>query len=374
MNQKILCGVLSAAVLLGVFPTAAFAAGDFTTVTSHILDFRNVEEDCSDAEMGWEWDADGQVLTLEDFRISVPQGKLENDAAIYLPKDSTIEVEGDNNEIQTLSYHCDAIYCEGELWFEGDGTLKITTTSYSASAIYAKGGPVVFCDKVEIVTEPEGYVIYVDKAKGQKPIISVQDDAKVTFPKDEADDRSVLVTHSSSVKPASNWLDYAEEYDEWDDTINLVAKPAETKSESAEETSENPGETASANEYQITIGSPSIVKNGEVSYTADVSPYLSNGYTMLPLRALLEVSNPDQDVKWSAEQKAAYTFVNNKLVIINPGLDTYKKGTDKIELSTPAETKNGRLFVSLRDWMNIMEIDGSQLGWNPETKTVTLKY
>ena len=45
-----------------------------------------------------------------------------------------------------------------------------------------------------------------------------------------------------------------------------------------------------------------------------------------------------------------------------------------IKLSTPAETVNGRLFVSLRDWMSIMEIDGSQLSWNPETKTVTLKY
>ena len=95
---------------------------------------------------------------------------------------------------------------------------------------------------------------------------------------------------------------------------------------------------------------------------------------MLPLRALLEVSDPEQEVKWSAEQKAAYTFVNNKLVVINPGQDTYKKGTEKIELSTPAETKNGRLFVSLRDWMSIMEMSSSQLNWDSETKTITLTY
>ena len=36
--------------------------------------------------------------------------------------------------------------------------------------------------------------------------------------------------------------------------------------------------------------------------------------------------------------------------------------------------KDGRLFVSLRDWMSIMEIEGTQLDWNSATKTVTLRY
>ena len=123
------------------------------------------------------------------------------------------------------------------------------------------------------------------------------------------------------------------------------------------------------------IGDKKIMKNGEVSYTADVVPYLNKkGYTMLPLRALLGVSNPEQQVNWNNGTKSAHTFVNNKLVSIRPGETTYTKALDKIVLYTPAETVNGRLFVSLRDWMSIMEIDVSQLDWNAETKTVTMKY
>ena len=374
MNKKYLCGVVSAAVLMGACPTAVFAA-DLTTS----LDFRRETE--NKAGEGWSWDANSQTLTLEGLSLTVPQGKLEESAAIYLPDESTIRVKGDNNELNTLSYHCDGIYCEGELTFEGKGTLKIVTDSYSASAIYAKQGPVTFYDDVEIAADPDGHVIYIEKAKGKNPIISVQDDAKVTFPKDNANKNSILVTKSSSTKQGENWFDYAETYDEFDDTIELVAKDKVKKDETKTDdktddtkTDETKPEEPKTNEYQLTIGKADILKNGTVSYTADVAPYIKNGYTMLPLRALLVVSNPEQEVKWSATENAAYTYVNNKLTMITPNAASYKKGTETIQLSTPAEMKNGRLFVSLRDWMSIMEIDGTQLDWDNATKTVTLKY
>ncbi len=367
MNKKPLCGILATAILFGACPVSAFAADEPMEITNWVMDFRNNRKDCEGD--GWEWDSRSQMLILEDFHAVVPEGKMEKQAAIFLPDESTIYLEGDDNEINTYSYHCAGIYCEGELYISGDGKLKITTDSFGASAIYVDHGPLIFDEKVEVTIEPAGYVIYVDEAKGKNPVISVQDKAKVIFP-DDCTDRNITVTHKSSVTPSDNWLDYSEEHDKDEETITLVKKTQKTTPEKEPE-KENPAKT---DEYQITVGSPSIVKNGKISYTADVSPYLSNGYTMLPLRALLEVSNPEQEVKWSAEQKAAYTFVNNKLVVITPGQDTYKKGSEKIELSTPAETKNGRLFVSLRDWMSIMEIDGSQLDWDSKTKTVTLKY
>ena len=373
MNKKMLCGILTTAVLTGTCPAAAFAE---TTLTKS-LDFRTMTEDASGD--GWEWDATSQRLTLEDFRATVPSGKLEEKAAIYLPEESSIEVNGENNYLEVNSYRCDAIYCEGDLDIYGDGIFEIMTKSSSASVIYVVNGPLSISDEVELKTDPEGYVIFVEKAKGNRPIITISDDAKVTFPEEEANDRIVTITHKSSVTPSDNWINYSEEYDDWDERIVLVEKKASTSTDKTDKTEEKDDaatapEVPVKSEYQITIGSPAIVKDGEVSYTADVSPYLKNGYTMLPLRALLEVSDPKQEVKWSAEQKAAYTFVNEKFVLIKPGQDTYKKATENIKLSTPAETANGRLFVSLRDWMSIMEIDGSQLSWNPETKTVTLKY
>lgn len=376
MTKKYLCGVVSAAVLMGACPTAVFAAD-----LENPLDFRSMTEDAADTDAGWAWDASSQTLTVENLSLTVPQGKLEERAAIYLPDESTVRVKGSNNSLNTLSYHCDGIYCEGELTFEGKGKLKIVTDSYSASAIYAKQGPVTFYDSVEIATDPDGHVIYIEKAKGKNPIISVQDDAKVTFPKDNANKNSILVTKNSSTKQGENWFDYAEAYDEFDDTIELVAKNKVKKDDKTDEkknetkTDETKtDETKTTNTYQLTIGRADILKNGAVSHTADVAPYIKNGYTMLPLRALLAVSNPAQEVKWSATENAAYTFVNDKLTMLTPNAATYKKGTETIKLSTPAELKDGRLFVSLRDWMSLMEIEGTQLDWNSATKTVTLKY
>lgn len=375
MNKKTICGVLTTAVLFGACPTAAFAAD--MNVLDKSLDFRTMTEDASGD--GWDWDAGSQELTLKDFQFTVPYDKLEEKAAIYLPAESSIEVKGDNNHLEVNSYRCDAIYCEGDLNIEGDGVLEITTKSSGANVIYVERGPLLIDDEVEIKTNPEGRVIFIHHAKGSRPVLTIAGDAKVTFPEDEADDQIVLITHKSSVKPSDNWLNYSEEFDDWDERIELVAKKASADKEDAadkEDTTETPTEPEKQlNEYKIIIGAKEILKNGEVSYTADVVPYLNkDGYTMLPLRALLEVSNPEQAVNWNNGTKSAHTFVNNKLVSIKPGEATYTKALDKIVLSTPAETVNGRLFVSLRDWMSIMEIDGSQLDWDTATKTVTLTY
>lgn len=375
MNKKTICGVLTTAVLFGACPTAAFAAD--MNVLNKSLDFRTITEDLSGD--GWDWDAGSQELTLKDFQFTVPYDKLEEKAAIYLPAESSIEVKGDNNHLEVNSYRCDAIYCEGDLNIEGDGVLEITTKSSGANVIYVERGPLLIDDEVEIKTNPKGRVIFIHHAKGSRPVLTIAGDAKVTFPEEEADDQIVLITHKSSVKPADNWLSYSEEYDDWDERIELVAKKASTDKEDTtnkEDATETPAEPEKQlNEYKIIIGAKKILKNGEVSYTADVAPYLNkDGYTMLPLRALLEVSNPEQAVNWNNGTKSAHTFVNNKLVSIKPGEATYTKALDRILLSTPAETVNGRLFVSLRDWMSIMEIDGSQLHWNTATKTVTLTY
>ena len=73
-------------------------------------------------------------------------------------------------------------------------------------------------------------------------------------------------------------IDYAEAEDEWDDEyINLVARDTVTKPEKEETTQEpeSSDETPSLNEYKIVVGNADILKNGDISYTADVVPYLN---------------------------------------------------------------------------------------------------
>lgn len=369
MKKKTLCSLLTAAILLGACPSAAFAADDFMKIKDDTLDFRGVYDDREGD--GWSWKGNAQILTLENFRAEVPHSTLEEKAAIYLPDESTIKVKGNNNELQIHSYGCDAIYAEGELWLEGDGELKIKTDSLSSTAFYVENGPIGFDEEVEVSVDPKGYIIYVDDASGDKAIISILNDAKVSFP-EKSKERNVLITHKNSVKPYTSWLNYAEQENADNDKyIELVRKPVvitEDKTPAVEE------DLSDKDVYQITIGNPSIVKNGSVSYRADVAPYLKNGYTMLPLRALLAVSDPDLKVNWNADLFIAHTFIEDEFVTIQPGEAYYTKAENKVKLSTPAELKDRRLFISLRDWMEIMDIPESRLEWNAETQTVTLKY
>lgn len=51
MTKKYLCGVVSAAVLMGACPTAVFAAD-----LEKPLDFRSMTEDAADTNAGWAWE------------------------------------------------------------------------------------------------------------------------------------------------------------------------------------------------------------------------------------------------------------------------------------------------------------------------------
>ncbi len=383
MYKKTLCGLLSAAVLFGACPVSVLADD---LILTESLDFRKADEDISGP--GYSWDANSQILTLENFRAAVPAGKLEEKAAIYLPDESVIEIKGENI-ITTGSYHCDAIYCEGELWFEDNGTLDIHTDSFGACAIYAVRGPVIFDDSVDINIEPEGYIIYIENAKGNSPVISFREDAKLTFPAKKPQDRSVKITHKSSVDPSDNWLDYKERMNELDkEYVDLVAKDAKISTNKPITVDKNnkPAQTSPVEEtpapvkestYEVKIGSTAMKKDGYVAYISDAKPYLSHGYTMLPLRALLNLTDADVDVVWNASSKTVVITDKtdaSKIVMLAVGGTSFTCGEENISLSTPAELTDRRAFISLRDWMNILaalDMPASELSWNSKTKTVT---
>ena len=389
MKKKSLCGILSAVMLFSLCPATAMAKEEPLQEIKESIDLR--EEKNSVSGEGWEWDGD-DTLTLNDFRAEIERGILEEEALFYLPEDVKVEIEGDENYIDNRSYGCDVFNCEGKVIFDGDGYIEIYIDSSSASAIYSKGGPVIFRDELEMFVETDGYLMYIKEAKGTDPIISVTDEAIVSFPDDVDNDIITIVRKSKTKSDTTNWFNYKEYFDDWDETINLIpkntkvvndkVKPETEKPETEKPKEEMPAEPEK-NTYQITIGSPAIVKNGIVSYTADVSPYLSNGYTMLPLRALLNVAGDDVSVAWDKATKTVSVSKNtdtqySKLVYVVIGeKEITLPGGEKISVSTPAELNGGRAFVSLRDWMNILtalDMPASNLNWDAKTKTVTLKY
>lgn len=386
MKKKTLSGILAVAMLFSICPATAMAAEDDLKELKQPLDFRNVEVDMEDPEMGWKWKASSQKLTLENFRATVPSGYMENEAVFYLPDESKVDIEGKNNVIETHSYGCDVFYGEGELKISSDGQIEISTGSLSSNVIYTTRGPVIIDEEVEITIEPlKGRIIYVENAKGKDPIISIQDKAKIIFLEEDGDKKSIYVTHKSSVDPSDNWLDFAEAEDEWDDDyVNLVAASAvktenpakpETPAEPDKEETPSVEEPAKQSEYQITIGNAAIKKDGYVTYISDAKPYLSHGYTMLPLRALLSVTDDTVNIAWDKVTKTVTVSKDDKVMSVAIGeKEIIPAGGEKISVYTPAELNSGRAFISLRDWMNILsalDMPASDLSWDPKTQTVT---
>ncbi|MDD3393441.1 MAG: copper amine oxidase N-terminal domain-containing protein [Anaerotignum sp.] len=376
MKKKMISFALASAMAIGLFPITALADDSVTEISLMTMDFREVNSNQQGEH--WNWNASSKTLTLNNFQGVVKEGVRENSAAILLPAESLLELEGDDNEITTNSYHCNGVYCDGDLFISGDGKLDINIESMNASAIYVNNGVLSMDEEAEVTIDSPRFAIYIYNLKSNKVAASVKDDAKFTFPDDLNADAIYVVT-KSGVDAGSITFNYKETHDEAEDIVTLTKLEAQTVEVKPEETpeqkpEENPSEEIAENTYLISIGNKEIQKNGEVSYTSDAVPYLSNGYTMLPLRALLVLSDPNVEIKWDSPSKTATVSYNGKTVTLVAQQKTMIKDNEPTALSTAAEIKDGRLFVSLRDWMQIMEISDNQVSWDAKTKTVTLKH
>lgn len=117
----------------------------------------------------------------------------------------------------------------------------------------------------------------------------------------------------------------------------------------------------------FTIGSTSYSASG-TQKEASAAPYVKNGYTMLPVRALAESLGLSSS--WDSQNKTA-TFTNStKIAVVELGKNTMIVNGTPIGLSTPAELKNGVTMIELRGLASAFGVD---IEWNGSQKTATVK-
>ena len=114
-------------------------------------------------------------------------------------------------------------------------------------------------------------------------------------------------------------------------------------------------------------------------YKMDVSPFIRNSRTMLPLRYVANVLGAD--VKWDHGTRTA-TFTKDGMeakINIDEG-KTIKVGGKSVELSAKPEIVQDRIFVPLTDISKVFEVtngntdDGinQDIEWNKDNRTVTV--
>ena len=95
---------------------------------------------------------------------------------------------------------------------------------------------------------------------------------------------------------------------------------------------------------------------------------------MLPLRALLSVSQEDVDIDWNQAEKTATIQWGDTTAVIQENNRTMVVNGKTVALINPAETVQNRMFLSLRDWSALLQLPEDALQWDSAYQTVTLVY
>ena len=127
--------------------------------------------------------------------------------------------------------------------------------------------------------------------------------------------------------------------------------------------------------YVLKIGSPviEVTKGGETkNVTLDVSPFIDEGYTLIPLRGLLEEMGAS--IEWvdknqsiivdNSLMKIEFQIWNN-IVYVTGG----RYGRVRYTLNQEPRIYEGRTFIPLRFCSEHL---GYNVLWDGETKTITI--
>lgn len=111
-----------------------------------------------------------------------------------------------------------------------------------------------------------------------------------------------------------------------------------------------------------------VFLNG-VEIEFDVAPYIKNGRTMVPFRAIFEALGVD--ISWNGVNRTIMATNDTTQIYIDIGKSFAYVNGYKVNLDAQAEISEGRTFVPLRF---VSENTGADVSWDGNTKSVYISY
>lgn len=113
-----------------------------------------------------------------------------------------------------------------------------------------------------------------------------------------------------------------------------------------------------------------FTNNGE-TVQMDTAPYLdANNRTQMPIRyAAMACGVDESDISWDQASQTATINGKNVVLRITIGSNIMQTSNGNITMDTAAVSSNGRIFVPIRYIANAL---GAEVGWDYDTKTITL--
>ncbi|MCD7855661.1 MAG: copper amine oxidase N-terminal domain-containing protein [Clostridiales bacterium] len=133
------------------------------------------------------------------------------------------------------------------------------------------------------------------------------------------------------------------------------------------------GDKSSDQTVVFQVGSLTAETSDGTIITIEQAPYISQGRTMLPLRAVAETLRLFENsvsVSWNSADKQAVVSYGDNEVIFTADSNVYTVNGNSVTMEGgKPEIKNGRVFIPLRELANAMELN---IEWDSSTKKITI--
>ena len=126
--------------------------------------------------------------------------------------------------------------------------------------------------------------------------------------------------------------------------------------------------------FTAKVGTTEFTKDGETQ-PLDVAVYIKDGYTMLPLRTFMTAALEKATMHW--ENGTASVLYGYHIISFDVKNNKIMKNGEELPVYGKMEVRDGRVFVPLRNWGNILQalgyvVEDKDITWDAATKTATI--
>ena len=131
------------------------------------------------------------------------------------------------------------------------------------------------------------------------------------------------------------------------------------------------GDNTFTTQIKVTIGATEMYANDQ-AIALDVPAYISNGYTMLPVRAVTEALSDVAVVRWDDPTHTVTISFGERVVKMTVGSNVMVVNGVEVPMQAQCEITGERAFIPLRDMGYALGLNDSKIVWDDATKTATL--
>lgn len=129
--------------------------------------------------------------------------------------------------------------------------------------------------------------------------------------------------------------------------------------------------------FTAKVGTTEFKKDGEVQ-PLDVEIYIKEGYTMLPLRTFMTAALENASMHWDGKMGIATVLAGVNILTFDIKENRISKNGTEIPVFGKMEIRDGRVFVPLRNWGNILNLIGywvseEDIIWNASEKVAEVR-